>query len=67
MTCTHPDRDCPKLLCGHSLPCPLHTVTLDTTTDPPEIRIPVTAHRALERREELAEILRVLTPSTEGP
>ena len=60
LTCNHPDGDCPKLLCGHPLPCPLHTVTLDTTTEPPEITIPVTAHRALQMRAELATILNLI-------
>ena len=61
LTCRHPDRDCPKLMCGHPLPCPHHTVTLDTTTEPPELRIPITAHSALVHRAELAEILETLT------
>lgn len=29
-TCRHPDRDVPKLLCGYPLPCPWHTVVIDT-------------------------------------
>lgn len=28
-TCTKPDRDVPKLVCGYPLPCPHHTVVLD--------------------------------------
>lgn len=26
--CERPDRTCPKLKCGHPLPCPHHTVTM---------------------------------------
>ena len=34
MNCTKPDRDQPELTCGHPLPCPYHTVTIDTTMEP---------------------------------
>ncbi len=30
MSCERPDRDVPKLVCGHPLPCPYHTVIIDT-------------------------------------
>ena len=29
LTCRHPDRDEPKLMCGYPLPCPHHTVIID--------------------------------------
>ena len=44
--CKHPDHDVPGLLCGHPLPCPWHTTTIDTTTEPPEVRIPITSDAA---------------------
>ncbi len=32
-TCEKPDIDCPKLICGYLIPCPYHTVIIDTTKD----------------------------------
>ncbi len=29
LCCTAPDRDVPKMFCGHPLPCPYHTVIID--------------------------------------
>ena len=60
MTCRSPDRDCPKLLCGHPLPCPWHTARIDLTRDPPVLEIPVTAKAALMARGRLADIAEVL-------
>ncbi len=65
MTCKHPDRDCPKLLCGHPLPCPWHTARLDLTKDPPEVIIPVTATAALESRARLAKIAEILAQAAD--
>lgn len=28
VSCTFPDRDVPKLVCGHPLPCPYHTLVI---------------------------------------
>jgi hypothetical protein len=56
LTCKHPDRDCPKILCGYPLPCPWHTAVIDTTKDPPTVTIPVTAQAAWNSRHRLAEI-----------
>ena len=42
-TCAHPDRDCPKMICDHPLPCPHHTVTVDLGADPPTVTIPLTS------------------------
>lgn len=61
LTCRQPDQDCPKLLCGRPLPCPYHTAILDTTREPPEIKIPVAATGALNSRRILAEVLEVIT------
>lgn len=58
MTCRQPDRDCPKLMCGHPLPCPWHTAIIDTTVTPATVTIPVTAKAALAARKTLAEIAR---------
>lgn len=56
LTCRHPDRDCPKLMCGYPLPCPYHTATIDMTTRPPSLIIPITADAAFQARSRLAEI-----------
>ena len=40
--CNRPDKDMPELVCGHPLPCPWHTVSVDLTGNPPQIHIPVT-------------------------
>ena len=61
LTCKHPDRDIAKLLCGHPLPCPWHTVTLDTTVEPPTMTIPLTAEAAWNAKTKLADILEALT------
>jgi len=55
LTCKHPDRDSPKLMCAHPLPCPWHTVIIDTSANPPTITFPITSN-AIHHREELAEI-----------
>jgi hypothetical protein len=47
MRCEQPDKDVPEIVCGHPLPCPWHTVKIDTTCSPPVIHIPVTNPRAL--------------------
>ncbi len=56
LTCKHPDRDCPKLMCGYPLPCRYHTAIIDMTTEPPTVTIPVTARAAWNTRDRLAEI-----------
>lgn len=56
LTCKQPDRDCPKLLCGHPLPCPYHTVLLHLGKKPPTVEIPTTATEALVNRDKLAMI-----------
>ncbi len=34
LMCKKPDRDIPGIVCGHPLPCPYHTIVVDTTTKP---------------------------------
>lgn len=58
--CTQPDRDVPGIECGYPLPCPWHTSTIDTTTEPPEVRIPITVPdpaRKAARLKKIAEVL----------
>ncbi len=40
-TCQKPDRECPGIVCGHPLPCPYHTVVIDTAGTVPTVTIPV--------------------------
>lgn len=47
--CKRPDRDVGGLICGHPLPCPWHTVTIDTTATPPTVTIPATAAPQINR------------------
>lgn len=46
--CKRPDVDVPGLLCGHPVPCPYHTVTIDTSTNPPCVKVPITNEPALK-------------------
>lgn len=39
--CQRPDREASGILCGHPLPCPYHTVVIDTTGAVPTVTIPV--------------------------
>lgn len=59
-TCDNPDRDMPRLVCGHPLPCPYHTVTIHLRKKPPTIEIPVTARIALRGRKLLADVAEIL-------
>jgi len=61
--CKHPDHDEPGLICGHPLPCPWHTVTIDTRATPPTITVPATQAKALRpkmlrRLKAIANILK---------
>jgi hypothetical protein len=62
-TCRHPDRDCPKLLCGYPLPCPWHTVIVDESREPATVTIPVTSSAMRSpNRERVGEIARAIGP-----
>lgn len=51
MYCKKPDRDFPGLICGFPLPCPYHTVIIDTTAKPvPTITIPATIPKAINQK-----------------
>lgn len=41
--CQRPDHDISSILCGAPLPCPYHTVIIDTRPMMPTITIPATA------------------------
>ena len=60
LTCEQPDRDCPKLMCGHPLPCRWHTAIIHAEHSPPTVEIPVTATGALLSRKKLAEVAEVI-------
>ena len=61
--CRRPDRDVPELVCGYPLPCPWHTATIDTTSEPATVTVPVTGVKPLDRKklEALKDIGRALT------
>lgn len=61
--CNKPDRDVPEIVCGHPLPCPYHTVIIDTTAKPvPTITVPATNPKALNKQtlQKLKDIADVL-------
>jgi len=59
ITCTHPDREEPRLMCGYPIPCPWHTAIIDITVEPPTVTIPITS-RAIHVRNRLAQIAEAL-------
>ncbi len=67
MNCKKPDRNIPELICGHPLPCPWHTVTVDTTKEPPIIQIPTTVDRPInkDQLEKLKEIANIIAEKDE--
>ena len=62
--CNKQDHDCPELTCGHPLPCPYHTVEIDTTAEPvTKIVIPATEmkninQKTLKRLKQVGRILK---------
>jgi len=63
--CKHPDHDQPKMVCGHTIPCPYHTVVINADAQPvPTLTIPVTsdAAKSMTVRERLAIIGLALAP-----
>jgi len=57
MICKKPDRDVPKLVCGHPLPCPYHTAIID----PPFIILPE-QKMSIELKEKLNTIMEAIDP-----
>jgi hypothetical protein len=41
--CQRPDHDISEIVCGAPLPCPYHTVIIDTQSVVPTVTIPATA------------------------
>ena len=60
LTCRHPDRDSPKLMCGYPLPCPYHTVTIDLSSKPTTIIVPITRGLTYEQKRNITEIAEIL-------
>lgn len=58
-TCRHPDRHCPKMLCGYPLPCPHHTVVVDMGAKPPTATFPLTSH-AIRHKDKIAKVMDAL-------
>lgn len=59
-TCQFPDRDGFDLICGYPLPCPYHTVIIDTTKEPPTIEVPITRDIGHGDRRRLKDIARAI-------
>jgi hypothetical protein len=60
--CDGPDRDVPRIKCGHPIPCPYHTVIIDASVDPATVTIPVTSpalgnHKARKRLGDIAVVV----------
>ena len=58
--CEHGDHDVPTIRCGAPLPCPYHTVIVDTTVDPPTVAEPLMAKlrpRPLRRVHDIAKAI----------
>ena len=49
--CSRPDRDSPGILCGYPLPCPYHTVQIDTVGDVVRLIVPVSPVPAVNARQ----------------
>ena len=60
LTCKKLDHDGSGLVCGYPLPCPYHTAIIDVSSEPAEIRIPITAKDALRGRHHLEDIGAIL-------
>lgn len=60
MGCQRPDRDVPKLKCGHPLPCPYHTLTIDLRAEPVAITEPLTAGLGDLQRRRIVDIAEAL-------
>ena len=63
LTCQQSDRDVPELICGYPLPCPYHTVVIDTEANPPTVTIPATFPKAansntLDKLKRIARIIK---------
>ena len=59
--CQQPDRDAPKIKCGYPLPCPYHTVIIETAKTPSIVwpMLPTKADaKVLRKLEALAEALK---------
>lgn len=60
LTCRAKDNEFPKMTCGYPLPCPYHTAIIDVSSEPAELRIPITAKAALKNKHHLEDIAAVL-------
>lgn len=62
--CKQPDRDVPKLQCGHPLPCPHHTVTIHMKTKPPSLSQPMGSIIGPVAQLRLQQIMQALDEDT---
>ena len=59
MNCKHPDRDVPGIVCGYPLPCPYHTVIIDTEKE--TLTIPLKSDAGLRAKKRLEKIAKAFT------
>jgi len=69
VTCRHPDRDEPKLMCGYPLPCPHHTVIIHADRGTVEIPIHSDAMKSIgrERVGSIARAVEKIVSTPDGP
>ncbi len=64
LMCKRRDKDVGGLVCGHPLPCPYHTVVIDTEALPvPTVTIPATASKDIDAAmlKKLKKIARIMS------
>lgn len=66
LTCKQKDHDGFDTICGFPIPCPYHTVIMDLSSKPPQLRIPVTAESALSKKDELKELTFIISKEFEN-
>ncbi len=49
MNCKQSDHDNPRLQCGYPLPCPFHTVIIDTTKEITTVEVPVSRNLSIRQ------------------
>lgn len=59
--CNQPDRHEPRMKCGYPLPCLWHTITLDISSEPNRIIVPITSASGVKNIKKLKKIAKALS------